>query len=447
MVTTSSDTAHAIPIIPEIISEHCSQYTYSEYLQALIEKGYIRFPLSESDLSKWCSICNQFRSRWKGSLRSKADIAAVDDFCKLLAKNVVPAPEKVGIEDLEIKIMKQVTSEIGKLAKRMDSLEETVIGLSSRAEQMDEAILSLQSQQDDKRISAVEHLVFTQEKTEAESGALVLSSSTNHPQLTSDGTTDTIADNVILTYNIRLNTMIDKLESTRTLYERIDARIDRLDAKVDRNDIKADTLTNKYDQTIEELKIIQNDHLKVFEDQKDKIDRLEKVSKEQWGVINHTNDNMRDIDGNFNKLEKTCKIINEKVQGEARRMEEGTKKMDEFKQEFALFVEQVNVREMNRVLLEGGRWLHPLPTMKGLFSPEGLKAFPNSRWAFWHSDNIRHLSSKDLDKWLEAYQIGADSPSSGENTLKFLNDVPIQVKRAILSNFVGGSCKPSFFKK
>ncbi|WWC59512.1 uncharacterized protein I303_102068 [Kwoniella dejecticola CBS 10117] len=115
-------------------------------------------------------------------------------------------------------------------------------------------------------------------------------------------------------------------------------------------------------------------------------------------------------------------------------------RVDGLKRDFNIFVDQVHIKEMNRVLLAAGRWAHPVPTLKGNYGPDNLETWNDGRWTLYIPDVIKNLPTDQLVQWLESYCIGEHS-----RNFTFLKDVPTHVKRSILFHFIGGKNDPNFF--
>ncbi|OCF76977.1 hypothetical protein I204_02686 [Kwoniella mangroviensis CBS 8886] len=158
-------------------------------------------------------------------------------------------------------------------------------------------------------------------------------------------------------------------------------------------------------------------------------------------IMNEVNTEISKINGRIDKLQNYVVELHSKQNDElSARIVAVANRVDGLKREFKIFVDQVHIKEINRVLLAAGRWAHPVPTLKGNYGPDNLETWNDGRWTLYVPDVIKNLPEDQLDQWLESYWIGEHS-----RNFTFLKDVPVHVKRAILFYFIGGKCDPNFF--
>ncbi|WVW78406.1 hypothetical protein I302_100360 [Kwoniella bestiolae CBS 10118] len=158
-------------------------------------------------------------------------------------------------------------------------------------------------------------------------------------------------------------------------------------------------------------------------------------------IMDEVHTEISKINGRIDKLQNYVVDLHNKQNDElSARIVAVANRVDGLKREYNTFVDQVHIKDMNKVLLAAGRWAHPVPTLKGNYGPDSLETWNDGRWTLYVPDVIKNLPSDQLDQWLESYCIGEHSRNFG-----FLRDVPVHVKKAILFHFIGGKCDPEFF--
>ncbi|WWD07628.1 hypothetical protein V865_005729 [Kwoniella europaea PYCC6329] len=158
-------------------------------------------------------------------------------------------------------------------------------------------------------------------------------------------------------------------------------------------------------------------------------------------IMDEVHTEISKINGRIDKLHNYVVELHSKQNDElSARIVAVANRVDGLKREFSIFVDQIHIKEINRVLLAAGRWAHPVPTLKGNYGPDNLEIWNDGRWTLYVPDVIKNLPEDQLDQWLESYWIGEHS-----RNFTFLKDVPVHVKRAILFYFIGGKCDPNFF--
>ncbi|OCF58766.1 hypothetical protein L486_03256 [Kwoniella mangroviensis CBS 10435] len=314
---------------------------------------------------------------------------------------------------LEASIMAKVNAHLNTLTDRVDKLESSLDDITNHVKQFDERFSHLEARIDDitteRRINSIN--LF-------HPSLAPISGEANH-QAQEDLT-------------IRLDRLSDKLVLTTSQIDRLDNKVDRLDGKVGRYDIKVDKLEIKIDK-----------HQDVINIHDEKL----QGSSEPIGVMDDTISQLGDkleehavrTDEMDHQLKRLEGQMNDRIKEEEKM--EVTKRSiktdhDGLRKEFNNFVEQVNVREMNRVLLEIPRRAHPVSNLRGDSNPS-----KTSNNGLFLPCAIKEMKMDDLDKWVTFYGIGKDCKDFG-----FLEDVNKQGKQALLYNFIGGSNKPSYFK-
>ncbi|WWC67987.1 uncharacterized protein I206_101906 [Kwoniella pini CBS 10737] len=215
--------------------------------------------------------------------------------------------------------------------------------------------------------------------------------------------------------NHQLNALSSKVKSIQALCERFDAKLDRLDAKVDRNDIRSLNLENE----VVNHEVNVNNSAHMVNDLKAQVQELEQKTE--------------DIAKKVKVLEDNQMLTNDLPSDQKQNIRDEVKVIRE-RLEYA--IEQSHVREANRVLRALGKWAHPVPTLNGRRSPEGIKAFAKGIWALNLPRMTKFLSKEEVDKWLTAYEI------KDYEFMQHLNDGE---KKAFLDHFIGGNTAIDYF--
>ncbi|WWD00637.1 hypothetical protein V866_007572 [Kwoniella sp. B9012] len=318
---------------------------------------------------------------------------------------------------LEASIMAKFNAQLNALTDRVDKLELSLDDTTDHVKQFDDRFSHLEARIDN---IIIERVSFEQE---------ALGFPKTRPQLPDDisivqpsQTISPIPEKADHQAQEGLGIRLDRL-ANRCLITT--SQIDRLDHKVDRLDVRVD----KYDTKVDKLEIRIDKHQATFKKHDDKlqnaiemIDNLDDTVDDLGNKLEGHTRRTGEIGQELKKLmDHMCDRI--KKEEEMEDFKRSTKIDHEgLKKEYDNFVEQVNVREINRVLLEIPRWAHP-------------------KWNLFLPSAIKEMSMGDLDKWLTFYGIGKDCKDFG-----FLKDVNKKGKQALLYNFIEGSNKPSDFK-
>ncbi|WWD07621.1 hypothetical protein V865_005722 [Kwoniella europaea PYCC6329] len=335
---------------------------------------------------------------------------------------------------LEASIMAKFNAQLNALTDRVDKLELSLDDTTDHVKQFDDRFSHLEARIDNIIIERVSFeqdalVVTTTSPISIDDGS---ANQLDHPTspITDEANHQAQEDTII-----RVDRLSDKLVLVTSQIDRLDNKADRLDGKVDRYDTKVDKLEIKIDKHQVTIK----NHDDKLQNAIEMIDNLDDTVDDLGNKLEGHTRRTDEIGQGLKKLmDRMCDRIKKEEEIEA---SERSTKIDHegLEKEFNNFVEQVSVREMNRVLLEIQSWAHPVPDLKGDYNPTRT---PNSgKWNLFLPSAIKEMSMGDLDKWLTFYGIGKDCKDFG-----FLKDVNKQGKQALLYNFIEGSNKPSDFK-
>ncbi|WWC86859.1 uncharacterized protein L201_001738 [Kwoniella dendrophila CBS 6074] len=225
---SSKSSPSAIPIIPQL-------WEVREKLQndqkAMIETGFLKLPLTESELQKWCRICQDAEIKYGlpyGGHNKEQGREAIKNFRDKLLESVYPPRTNDPIENgMEARITAQITSH---LENRFTQINQKFVEVDNKVTQLTAKI--------DK--------------------------SNNVNQANQEDTNKNVNNTQYLPTQKRIDNLSDQFHTTRILVERLDAKVDRLDAKIDRDDGKISRIELQTEQQAKQLTGTQADIKKIF---------------------------------------------------------------------------------------------------------------------------------------------------------------------------------------
>ncbi|WVQ98100.1 hypothetical protein IAU59_005222 [Kwoniella sp. CBS 9459] len=350
-------------------------------VHVLTDTEEVEVPLSETELNLWrttlkimaadtssVSIRNQLRRFLK-----VLEHASKPSPCKTV---VPPALDMEALQtQIKLNVMNEVNSKFQKLNDRIDELEESITGLYKGFERIDTAV---------KRLEVVCESSTNEAPVDSSAGSqkdrfVVL------PKCTIEDITSSTADvssgnSVILR---RVEQLAEKMQILAPTVVRLDAKVDRLDIKIDRTDIKVGSLSDTTDN--HEKRIDRNAKLSYLLQRKtdlldETLEQVEQKGNQDTETVERLSELKATIDGVRSAMVAKSSVAS------VERLERRSKS----------FIDETHIRTMNRALLLNGQWAHPVPSLDGLQSPQGLEAFPKGEWPSHLPHTTKGLIVEDL---------------------------------------------------
>ncbi|OCF45846.1 hypothetical protein I317_00334 [Kwoniella heveanensis CBS 569] len=392
------------------------QSSYGDAGDALIKKRFIQFPLSPNDLETWENVFDRANSKIPyGTIGMLVPLpSGSSSFTK-------DSSTDTHLESLRARIKREIISEVDikyqRLNDRITEVEENVTGLSASFERIQSTIERLEAKSEAVNINA--STISSSVDVDSDTDLVIFPANGFHSQTDRSSPPHVSQDHQAFT--TRVESLAQKLQILAPALHRLDAKVDRLDIKMDRTDIKVGALADEVEK-----------HKSQLREQEPRIDDLKQTTEDMQGRLlaleskeDGADEKALDLDTLKQKVEDLQGAVGNKAENASLEKQGDLLKA---------FIDQTQIRAINRALLDTGRWAHPVPSLQGKLAPEWLDPPPEDKWALCLPWKVQTLDTETLNAWLDHYDMG-------ERKHEFMRDVPIKVKRSILYNAIWGSLR------